>query len=105
MTDTFKIKTINDLYNHIAYVVIYGPDRFPYRDFLAIDDQMNLDKAFTQLREGVEIAYPEDFHPEKKPMLYALLDQSLAAYRAGEDIKAAHLLQDLQDNIFEPSQR
>lgn len=98
-----KIRSVDHLYNLIGYVVLSAPDSFPIEDYLEPAQQMTLDKAFAQLREGVEVAYPDDFHPEKKPMLYALLDQSLAAYRAGEDVKGAHLLQEFQDNIFEPS--
>ena len=96
----FKMENIDDLYNRIAYVILYGPDRFPYRNYLDEDEQMTLDKAFSQLRSGIEIAYPDEYHPEKKPLLYTLLDQSLAAYRAGEDLKGAHLLQDFQDKVF-----
>lgn len=103
MADMFKIKTVDHLYNLIGYVVLSAPDSFPIEDYLEPDKQMTLDKAFAQLRDGVEVAYPDDYHPEKKPLLYALLDQSLAAYRAGEDVKGAHLLQDFQDKIFKPS--
>lgn len=103
MVNMFKIKTVDDLYDHIGYVVLRAPNRFPIEDYLAPDEQMTLDKAFSQLRDGVEVAYPDDYHPDKKPLLYALLDQSLAAYRSGEDVKGAHLLQDFQDNIFKPS--
>lgn len=52
----FVMESVDDLWNHIAYVMAYAPDRFPYRDFLADDEQMNLDGAFMQLRQGVEVA-------------------------------------------------
>jgi len=94
------LKTVDDLYNHIGYVVLCAPDKFPVRDYLRPEDQMNLDLAFEQLRAGVKIAYPSEFHPEKRAPLYTLLDQSLSAYKAGDRLKGAHLLQDFQDNIF-----
>ena len=94
------MKSVDDLYDHIGYVVLRAPDRFPVEDYLPADQQMTLEMAFEQLREGVEIAYPNDFHPEKRTILNSLLDQSFAAYKAGEEVKGAHLLQDFQDNIF-----
>lgn len=95
-----EIKTIDDLYNLIGFVVLCAPDKFPARDYLKPGDQMNLDRAFDQLRQGVEIGYPADFYPEKKIELYSLLNQSFSAYKAGDRFNGAHLLQDFQDKIF-----
>ena len=95
----FKMESIDDLWEHIAYVILYAPN-FPVEDFLKAEDQMNLDKAFTQLREGVNIAYPEREYAERRTKLNVILDESYQAYRAGEDIKAGHLLNDFQDSIF-----
>lgn len=96
------MKSVDDLYDHIGYVVLRAPDRFPIEDYLPADQQMTLEMAFEQLRQGVEIAYPNNLHPEKRALLNSLLDQSFAAYRAGEEVKGAHLLQDFQDSIFKP---
>jgi hypothetical protein len=52
----YVMETIDDLWEHIAYVLAYAPDKFPYRDFLPDDQQMNLERAFEQLRKGVLIA-------------------------------------------------
>lgn len=96
----FVMETVDDLWNHIAYVLGCAPDHFPHEDFLAEDQQMNLDRAFEQLRQGVEIAYPEASFAEKRMHLNDILDRSYAAYKAGEEITAGHLLNDFQDNIF-----
>ena len=95
-----KLKSIEELYNHIGYVVLCAPDKFPIRDYPKPEEQMNLDRAFEQLRQGVDLAYPADFCPEKKWSLYTLLDQSLTAYKSGDRLRGAHLLQDFQDGIF-----
>ena len=42
---------LSELKDTIAYVMAYAPDRFPYRDYLPPDQQMDLDRAFDQLRE------------------------------------------------------
>jgi hypothetical protein len=83
----------------------YAPARFPYRDFLADDEQMNLDRAFEQLRQGIQIAYPESSFESKRMQLNSILDRSYAAYRAGDEIAAGHLLNEFEDNIFKPVEK
>jgi len=94
------VENVNDLWNHIAYVLLCAPDQFPREDFLSEDEQMNLDRAFEQLHQGVRIAYPEPDFASKRTILSDILDRSYAAYKAGEDITAGHLLNEFQDNIF-----
>jgi len=94
------IKTVDDLWELIAYVVLYAPNDFPYLDFLDDDEQMNFELGFKQLRQGVEIAYPDDFHPEKREGLYTLLEQSYTAYEMSDRVKGVQLLQEFEENIF-----
>lgn len=96
----FVMETVDDLWNHIAYVLGYAPDQFPDEDFLAPNQQMTLELAFEQLRQGINIAYPEAEFADKRVMLAAILDQSYAAYMAGREIEAGHLLNDFEDGIF-----
>jgi hypothetical protein len=96
----FVMESVDDLWNHIAYVMGYAPDQFPYEDFLADDQQMNLDRAFEQLRKGVEVAYPEPSYASNRALLNGILDRSYAAYKRGDEIAAGHLLNEFQDNIF-----
>lgn len=96
----FAVESIDDLWNHIAYTLGYAPDQFPHEDFLAPEDQMNLDRAFEQLHAGVVIAYPEDSFAEKRKALHAVLDQSFLAYREGRDVEGGKLLNQFEDEIF-----
>jgi outer membrane protein assembly factor BamD (BamD/ComL family) len=96
----FVVASVDELWDHIAYVMAYAPDNFPYRDFVAPDKQMNLDRAFEQLRDGIRIAYPENDAAEKHASLNALLDSAYAAYRNGECVQAGHILNEFQDSIF-----
>lgn len=96
----FVMESVDDLWNHIAYVMGYAPDRFPYEDFIPADEQMNLDRAFNQLRQGVEVAYPEPSYEPKRALLNDILDRSYAAYKSNDEIAAGHLLNEFQDNIF-----
>ncbi len=96
----YIVESVDDLWNYIAYVNAYAPDRFPYEDFLPDDKQMNLDRAFEQLRKGIEIAYPEKEFIEKREMLNGILNRSYVSYRAGEEDEAGNLLNDFESNIF-----
>lgn len=95
----FKMRNVTDLYNHIAYVAACAPDGFPIEDFLPADQQMNLDIAFSQLRDGVAVAY-SDFHPERMAQLYSLLDRALAAYLSGDRFKGVRILKEFERDIF-----
>ena len=96
----FVMESVDDLWDHIAYVLGYAPDRFPNRDFLAADQQMTLDKAFEQLHAGVVIAYPEESFTEKRTALHALLDSSFLAYRDGKEVEGGNLLNEFESRIF-----
>lgn len=60
----FVVKSIDDLWNHIAYVMGYAPDQFPYEDFLPDDQQMNLDRSFEQLRQAFKLPIPSQSSPQ-----------------------------------------
>lgn len=96
----FVIESVDDLWNHIAYVLAYAPDRFPYRDFLSRDEQMTLDKAFEQLHAGVLIAYPENDNADRRDDLQKLLDRSYIAYRNGDEMLGGTLLNEFEESIF-----
>ena len=92
------VNDVNSFYDFIGYVVLCAPDRFPVEDYLSPDQQMSLEKAFVELRKGVDlVAMPPD---GKRNELLQLLNKSLAAYQSGDDVKGAHLLQDLEGHIF-----
>ena len=98
----FVMETINDLWDHIAYVMEYAPSDFPREDYLLPEQQMNLDMAFHQLHHGVEIAYPPPEAPTHRDKLHALLDRSLGEYRNGDRTGAAGLLAEFESTIFTP---
>lgn len=94
------VQDIDSLYDFIGYVVVHAPDRFPVEDYLAPEEQMTLQKAFDELRHGLSLIDPEIADKDKSRRLSSLLEESLAAYRSGEMVKGAHLLQDLEGLIF-----
>jgi hypothetical protein len=98
------VSDIDSLYDFIGYVVLRAPDRFPHEDYLSAGEQMNLEKAFAELRSGLELIDPEVADAGKRKVLSSLLDQALTAYKAGDEVRGAHLVQDFQDLIFKGSE-
>lgn len=99
------METINDLWDHIAYVMEYAPADFPREDYLLPEQQMNLDMAFRQLHQGVQVAYPSPIASAQREQLDALLDRALAEYRNGNRTEAANMLAEFESIIFTPDGR
>ena len=94
------VRDINSLYDFIGYVVLSAPNSFPVEDYLSPEQQMTLEKAFDELHTGIsfiDLDMADDF---KRKHLASLLNQAFAAYKAGDEFKGAHLVQDFQDLIF-----
>jgi hypothetical protein len=96
----FVMKSVDDLWDHIAHVLAYAPNSFPYEDFLTAEDQMTLDKAFEQLHAGVLIAYPEPEWADRRDELHKLLDRSYIAYRSHDEMLGGTLLNEFEGRIF-----
>jgi hypothetical protein len=93
-------RDIDSLYNFIGYVVLRAPDRFPIEDYLPREEQMTLDRAFAELREGVSLVEKDFPGADGQRGLNAVLYRALSSYRSGDDRAGAHALQDFQDLIF-----
>jgi hypothetical protein len=94
-----RVESIEALYDFIGYVVLCAPNQFPARDYLPQSDQMNLDRAFAELRGAITLIRPE-LSDARRMALLDLLERSLGAYRADQVRQGAHLLQDFQDAVF-----
>jgi len=95
------VRNLSRLYDFIGYVVLRSPEGFPEEDFLQPDEQMTLDRAFEILRASLVFVPLSAQFPAFHSVLAKMLDEALAAYRAGDRKVGAHRLQDFQDLIFE----
>jgi len=94
------VKDIDSLYNFIGYVVLTAPDRFPRRDYLREDEQMTLEKAFAELRHGIDLVKARSPDLPNVDKLTGVLEDALALYLAGEEARGAHRLNELEAMIF-----
>ena len=95
-----RIQSIDSLYDFIGYVVLCAPDRFPRRDYIPEDRQMNLERAFEELKQAISLVETDYPGADQQRGLSATLDRALASYRQGDIVAGAHTLQDFQDLIF-----
>ncbi len=96
----YWVRDIDGLCDFIGYVVVYAPNRFPKQDYLADHEQMTLEKAFRELKKGVLLVERESPGADKQRGLTTVLDDALASYRKGDEVRGAHRLQDFQNLIF-----
>ncbi len=69
-------------------------------DDLQPNEQLDLEKAFAELMDGLKILIESGENAAPAGVLFELLSKSLTAYRLGNDIKGAHLLQDFASRAF-----
>ncbi len=89
----------------ITLVVLCAPDRFPREEFLKDDDQYDLDKEFRVLRDKFVLVEERVQSAETLSAMRELLDASFNAYRAGDAVKGAHLIQDFRSLILKKARR
>ena len=94
------VRDVGSLYDFIGYVVLRAPDRFPREDYLQDEDQMTLDKAFDELRQGLTFVEADFPDRQIRATLLPVLDEAHASYRAGDEAKGASRLNDFSAMIF-----
>lgn len=94
------VRNIGGYVDFISYVLLSAPDDFPEEDYLSRDEQMNLEKAFEELRNGMHFVDEVIADGATRVRLRDLLDASLCAYQAGRDVEGAHLLQDFEKLVL-----
>ncbi|WP_252275588.1 hypothetical protein [Pseudomonas subflava] len=93
------VESYEDLYDFLAQVIVCAPDNFIPADYLADDHQLNLERAFLELRRGVEYATSRHKGIDKA-LLEEKLKSALASYREGNAIQGAHTLQEFERIVF-----
>lgn len=95
------IRNYDTFVDFISYVLLSAPDDFPHEDYLSDDEQMSLDRAFEELNSGMRFVAAKVKDDAVIEKLRRALNASHAAYRAGDRVKGAHLLQDFEKTLLE----
>lgn len=94
------VKNVPTFKDFLSLVIVHAPDDFPKEDYLAPDEQLNLARAFGELYKGLEMLLDSRCSSLQVTALRGILDRALTAYRSGEDVKGAHLLQEFEAIAF-----
>jgi hypothetical protein len=94
------VQDLEEFREFISLVLLSAPNDFPVEDFLQPDEQLDLEKAFAELRDGLRLLINARKNAAPADQLFELLSKSLVAYRAGNAREAAHLLQDFASEAF-----
>jgi len=89
------VRDSSSFHNFIGYVILTAPT-FPQESILSDDDQLDIDKAFDEIRKGMVMFQASVTDSRKRQKMVTLLDESLAAYRAGDKATGAQLLGDFE---------
>jgi hypothetical protein len=98
------IDHLKDYYSFIGFVVLCAPDDFPHRDWRPAGEQLSLANVYDRLRNELEPVARDVGAIHKLDALRELLERSLSAYRSGEEVIGAHLLQDFRSALFDKAE-
>ncbi|WP_225782051.1 hypothetical protein [Xenophilus sp. Marseille-Q4582] len=82
------VRDVSSFYDFIGYVVLRAPDRFPKEDYLPEAEQMNLERAFAELRKGIALVELDNPGADERRGLSRILDETLSLYKAGYEVAA-----------------
>jgi hypothetical protein len=91
------VKSFDDFVKFLSLVIVCAPEKFRHLDFLRDDEQINMDRAFVELTYGLEFLGARSFGSNVVDQASSIVRNSLDAYRNGDAIGGAHLLQDLEE--------
>lgn len=94
------IRSFEGLIDFLSVVIVHAPDDFFEEDFLSDDEQLTLESSFEGIREGMTFVRRRIQDEAVIMQLENLLDDSLAAYRQGDDVRGAGLLQRFEEVLI-----
>lgn len=90
----------NSFRDFLSLVIVHAPDDFPMEDYLEPEEQLNLQVAFRELSNGIDILASAGISPAQVTELHAILEKAFSEYQAGNDVKGAHALHELEKRAF-----
>jgi hypothetical protein len=90
-------ENLAELIHFIALVVLSAPDEFGNRDWLKPEEQLNLDRAFEELRYGLACVTKKVGELPQIATARVMLEEAYAHYSEGRTNPGAWKLQEMSD--------
>lgn len=82
-----------------AAIILGAPDDF-YNDVRCLPEmKLDLDRAFIQLRNGVEHVFSKPRHAELQPKLLELADKAYTAFKEGDEIQGTKFMVQFEEAL------
>jgi hypothetical protein len=91
----FGFTDLHGFKDFVGYVLLCAPDLFPYDDWLPLDLQMNLDRAFAGLRFGLDITEREKGPLQVIQECRRLTEDARQNYAIGKNLEGRRKLQEM----------
>ena len=97
----FGFTDLHGFKDFVVLVLSCAPDLFPVEDWLAPDQQMDLERAFVGLRYGLDMARKEVGEVPLLESCRELVEQAYAEYQAGRDMAGQVKLEEVDQFLRE----
>lgn len=98
----FGFTDLNGFKDFVVFVLSCAPELFPEEDWLPPDQQMDLEKAFTGLRCGLDILRNDAGETPLLAECGELIEKAYAEYRAGRDADGQANLEEVAELLAKP---
>lgn len=95
-----RFNTLGQYHDAWATIILFAPDSFSTFDDKPVDQRLELDRCFSDLREGFHYAEKRLKDPRIVRICRELIEMSYEAYVAGDSKLGAHALQECEGMIW-----
>lgn len=81
----FGFTDLHGFKDYVGMMIVCTPDQYMEMDWLAPEEQMDLDRAFVGLQYGLDLAAQEKGESATLARCRSLVEESYAEYKAGRD--------------------
>jgi len=95
----FAIESLGQFHDFLRFVFLHAPNDLA-RDFLPLERQLDLQESFDLLKQGFHYVARRVKDENKVEVLNCMLDMALEAYRGGNKMEGAHILQEFEGIVW-----
>lgn len=84
-------------FDFLGFMIVHAPD-FPEEDFLDPDEQLDIEKAFVELNDGI-VLIGESVSKSQFNEMKAIVKKSLDCFRDGDEVGGTSAIQELDEIV------